>query len=89
MEGIVSSEYKGKLVIEGMLYINEWMPGNKSTIRKYSKRYFVLDLPNSTFAYYSDVSKTIPSCKYNFSVRFFIIIGYNSSFRSSVNKIFC
>jgi len=59
--------YQGPLVYGAMLYKNKWNAGIGLMFGSYVKRYFVLDLPNRTFSYYSD-AKCKSGSVYKFDV---------------------
>jgi len=64
-EGFLSSEYKGKLIIEAYLYKNKWLSNRRQFTGKFSKYYFVLNLKERTFAYYENSSKEKLKLSYN------------------------
>lgn len=46
--------YKGTLLVQANLYKNKWTAGISVMFGRYTRRFFVLDIQNRTFSYYSD-----------------------------------
>lgn len=66
----IDKEYHGNKVVEGMLFKNKVDP---KLFKGYVQRYFVLDLENRTFTYYSNKDKAGEGHVYKLNVAPYLI----------------